>query len=389
MAEPEREYRKLPGKGRKNTFFAVAAGSVRLYVGKDHLLQVESTGWEEEYKRFYFRDIQAITLRTTARQKTIGGVWGGLGVVCVLGFLTAPTGWNTALLVFGIIFWTFFALNAFWGPTCACQLRTAVQVEDLWSLHRLKNAQRALQQIVPLIEQAQGKFEAEQLPEIVASVPQVAAPPSALGKGKELERIKHYNGRWHEVLFYFLLLFAAFNLIDLTQDNPALQIFDLIFCVGVMVGSVAAMLKQHQTDIPDGVRRVVWVTLGFICVYIWVGFVGAAIHVAVKSRGGAGDPGLPEFMQFTSLSGVDAVSVVCAAPLGIIGMLLLTNFRTHYKPQQPAPIAPQATAASLQSTPAQTAAAVVASHDTPATPPSAISSVSEDSHGDSGTPTLR
>src|SRR5260221_9835524 len=52
-------YRRLPGRGSTLTYYA------SLYEAADHLLQAASNGYTETYKRFYFRDIQAIIIRKT------------------------------------------------------------------------------------------------------------------------------------------------------------------------------------------------------------------------------------------------------------------------------------------------------------------------------------
>src|SRR6266849_2193626 len=59
MAASKSIYRRLGGSGATLTHHA------RLYLGPDHVLQSASTGYSEIYKRFYFRDIQAIIIRKT------------------------------------------------------------------------------------------------------------------------------------------------------------------------------------------------------------------------------------------------------------------------------------------------------------------------------------
>jgi hypothetical protein len=53
-------YKRLPGNG------ANFLERITLYLATDHLLYVSSTGFSESYRRFYFRDIHAITVRKTA-----------------------------------------------------------------------------------------------------------------------------------------------------------------------------------------------------------------------------------------------------------------------------------------------------------------------------------
>jgi hypothetical protein len=55
MAQNTSEYNKLPGS--KKGFLI---GKYTLWQGSDHLLQVFSRVGVEEYKRFYFSDIQAV-----------------------------------------------------------------------------------------------------------------------------------------------------------------------------------------------------------------------------------------------------------------------------------------------------------------------------------------
>jgi hypothetical protein len=86
---------------------------------------------------------------------------------------------STAAIV-GIIIALIFAvpllINNLLGSTCACQLRTAVQIEDLPSLCRLRQARKILEKIRPLIAAAQGRLTAE---EISARIRETIQPPAA------------------------------------------------------------------------------------------------------------------------------------------------------------------------------------------------------------------
>src|SRR5262249_54585927 len=65
----EKTYQSLPGRGRRSGFvsFGIASGWCSLWLGPDHLLAVDSKNYQEEYKRFYYRDIQAFIARRTKR----------------------------------------------------------------------------------------------------------------------------------------------------------------------------------------------------------------------------------------------------------------------------------------------------------------------------------
>ena len=62
MADAPAIYKKLPGVG------SGALARHRLWEGPDHLLVVTSWPSGEGYRRFFFRDIQAVVIRQTARR---------------------------------------------------------------------------------------------------------------------------------------------------------------------------------------------------------------------------------------------------------------------------------------------------------------------------------
>ena len=64
---PKRPYQRLPG----SLLFCWSS----LYLGSDHVLQITSIGFSESYRRYFFRDIQAITLHHTVTGKVWNGIW--------------------------------------------------------------------------------------------------------------------------------------------------------------------------------------------------------------------------------------------------------------------------------------------------------------------------
>jgi hypothetical protein len=150
MSKTPKQYRKLRGRGATLTHY------VKLYMGADHLLQVFSTGFTESYKRFYFGDIQAITIRKTMVGKIVNAVLGTI-VAAFAAFALSTS--DTVALVLGSIAACFafvLGINVAWGPTCTCYLRTAVQNEKLPSLSRLRRARRVLSHLQPQILAFQG-----------------------------------------------------------------------------------------------------------------------------------------------------------------------------------------------------------------------------------------
>jgi hypothetical protein len=113
-----------------------------LWLGADHLLAVDSTLATEEYRRFYFRDIEAIVIRQTAQRQ----IWNWVLVVLLLlmagpfffAWLSARDGTFLAASIGCALFWlVFIAINTLRGATCQTHIRTAAQTEQLPSLGRL------------------------------------------------------------------------------------------------------------------------------------------------------------------------------------------------------------------------------------------------------------
>ncbi len=156
----EREYRRLTRARARFT------GRTSLWLGKDHLLCIDSNGYTESYKRFYFRDIQAIMVRKTDRWKYYSLV---LGVLTGLFALFALLGRSevVALAVLGTIAGLFalaLVLTLAGGTTCVCHLRTAVHTEELHSLDRFRKARRTLERLRPVISAAQGGIATTEVP---------------------------------------------------------------------------------------------------------------------------------------------------------------------------------------------------------------------------------
>jgi hypothetical protein len=167
----EQEYQRLT-----RTIWRSLVTMCSLWLGSDHLLSIRSAGFQERYKRFYFRDIQALTIRNTRRRLVWNAVLGCLTALALAVVLYATAsnkyplagGLSSLVLVFGIP----LLVNNLLGPTCACQIRTAVQTEDLPSLNRIRKTRRVLDRIRPLIAEAQGLLTPE---EVAANLQQLAA----------------------------------------------------------------------------------------------------------------------------------------------------------------------------------------------------------------------
>lgn len=154
MADAPITYKKLPGTG------SGALARHRLWEGPDHLLMVTSWPTGEGYKRFFFRDIQAIVIRQNARRMVMNIV------LFILALLTAGPflifGENDAWIAAAVIggFWLLFIIiNTLLGPSCETRIQTAIQTESITSLVRLRTSLKVLARVQPHIIAAQAEPE--------------------------------------------------------------------------------------------------------------------------------------------------------------------------------------------------------------------------------------
>ena len=144
MATPK-EYQALPGRGTRFEGARWVAGirkSCRLWLGKDHILMLLITGYEEEIKRFYFSDVQAITVRRTLVGRVNNVVLLSFAGLCGIAASSTSGGFAAFWVIIASIFGLFAIINTWQGPTCITELKTAVQVEELSSLNRVRTAER-------------------------------------------------------------------------------------------------------------------------------------------------------------------------------------------------------------------------------------------------------
>jgi hypothetical protein len=156
MARGPKLYSRLPG--RPVTGFGVKM----LWQGPDHLLWVERSLGQETYKRFYYKDIQAVTMRRTRRHHLWNGLWGTFALLFGLIVIGAsgPAYFSTFMAT---LFAALLIVNLILGPACRVHLQTAVQIHPVSSLRRVRTARKAMRRIKALVEAEQGRLEPNDL----------------------------------------------------------------------------------------------------------------------------------------------------------------------------------------------------------------------------------
>jgi len=128
-----------------------------LWLAPDHILYVVMWFITEDYKRFYFRDVQAITLHRTKQGKYINIV------LTIIGLASVPAAFFTGEEARFFFFFSagitgvFVLINIWLGPTCECYMQTAVQRVKLNPLTRIKKARKVMNYLNPVILEAQSE----------------------------------------------------------------------------------------------------------------------------------------------------------------------------------------------------------------------------------------
>lgn len=344
MARQEREYRQLPGRGRKRGgFITITRIRARLWAGKDHLLCLFSTGYTEEYKRFYYRDIQAIVMRKTGRGAA-GNIFSALFLLLFAAFAmtaTTPAGAAVLWIVTGLAALV-LVVNLLRGPTCICHLQTAVSREELPSLSRERNAKKALDILKPLIEGAQGILTRE---EMVTRSAELSRQQESEVRSPSGERsgpaVPGYRGKVHEALFYLLLMDGVLNAAHFFVHGPVLGVIGSLCWVAVSIMVIVALVKQ-QGGLTGGLRSITWGAFAYMAVTFLLGYV-LVIYETIKNPDAMmamGNSQWALFMMFSNLSPADnpvlmfgaVLSTACALPLGFMGLVLLQKFRREQRP---------------------------------------------------------
>jgi hypothetical protein len=167
MAKAPKEYQRIPGRGMRvegSWVIAVSRTMCSVWQGADHLLLVDRMGYSETYKRLYFRDIQAVIIRKTAKAAVQNYI---MGLLALLFFLWAMAVVNlpgrVTLWIIGGLFALITLINLSFGSTCVTYFKTPVQTEQLPSLNRLRKARKAMDRIRPRLLEAQGAFNADEV----------------------------------------------------------------------------------------------------------------------------------------------------------------------------------------------------------------------------------
>jgi hypothetical protein len=267
MRAAKMKYKRLPG-GRRG-FFRQAS----LWLGDDHLLAV--TGWRftEDYKRYYYRDIQALVLARAPRWAvTLPWFFVALSLSIVARVARAgAVAWLPdvcwSLVVALAVAWLFVSLQA----SVRCSIQTAVSREELPSLLRFWTSQRAMRILGDRIAQEQGTLVEGWTAHVrEAPVSEATSVPVAAQAAVTAAEMPARGG----VPAPAIGLYVSLALGGVLFYRPAARFWFLPILA--QAGLAAwTLIRNDRSGGPRRTKRLMIVTLSF------VGGMGAAIYASV------------------------------------------------------------------------------------------------------------
>lgn len=166
MSDPKQPYERLT----RSRFGLNGTGS--LWLGGDHLLLVNTTFALERYRRWYFREIQAVVLQRKSTRlvwNSVLGViaillWAG-AVACLIASGTATAQDDIILLsvaaaVAGLLGFALIAVaawNTSMGPACKVFIQTPHGLDRISTPNRVPAAEALIARLQPILLAAQTK----------------------------------------------------------------------------------------------------------------------------------------------------------------------------------------------------------------------------------------
>ena len=297
-------YRKLPGSS--GLFLRK-----RLWLGPDHILLVTSNVLAQEYRRFYFNDIEALVIAEIENPaRFYGALLSVIAIVLTLGLAVAGhvvTSVLCGLLAMGL---GVFTLTR---PSVRCALKTRVSREALPSLKRPETARRVIAMLKSEIEKVQGAVPVDAL----AAHPHVegsTVPPP----------LSPYKGRMH--YWAFAAMFAVALLTPAKLYSSSIPVANALAGVhiGMILLAVIAAVKQHGSEVSRVARTVIALTLAWAA----TSFVTEQVIVASTIQAAFKNPMGFDYWR-DPIWDVAVANAIAYTVFGLVGLFALIS---HQRP---------------------------------------------------------
>ena len=295
-------YRHVPGS---SGLFVRKA----LWFGPDHVLLVTSNVFSEQYRRFYFSDIQAFTAAEIENPARFYG-WVLAVISGVLTFALASVG-HAIWAMLTLIACGALIVFAVTRSEMRCTLKTQVSTERLPSIKTRDGARDFVAALRQEIEKAQG-----------------ALPPGALGAHQHTTGtiapppLHAYRGGVHWATFALMFAVAALTPIRLTMPSAALSNFLAATHLSMVAVAVVAAVRQHGAALSRVVRTVIAITLAWSA----ASFLGEQLIVASSIQDAFRNPMAFQYWR-DPVRDVAVANAIAYFSLGLVGVLALISQR--------------------------------------------------------------
>jgi hypothetical protein len=198
------------------------------------------------------------------------------------------------------------------------------------------------------ILQAQGELPqaaTEAAPIPVA--PSLAAAIAAFPPGLAVPILKPYKGNTHRWMFCLLALDGALDGLQITLRSLPLMCVSSAVWIAAFGFLVAALVRQHQTDLRLAVRRLAWSVAVYLSVSVVLGeIIGVILSVESRPSGGAATQ-MDLLRQLAKINPLETpwllsylvFGVLGSFGLGLAGLLLLRGRAAQTPASEGAPSA--------------------------------------------------
>jgi hypothetical protein len=317
VAETRQNYHKLPGRRRGFVF------SASLWAGADHLLSVKSARFQEQYKRFYFRDIQAIVVTKSPRWVVSTPVFAGAAllltaVLIVRMLLPVLTDWLWLLLAALTGAWIYVSA----AQSCTCRMYTAVSREDLPSIYRMWTARKALAELEQRIAQVQGVFPENWAEAVDLRTLGPAAPANSAAAAGRRAATAHSRTWVSDIFLASLFADAVVTMLQINSRSPWLANLSMPLTVVQMASAIGIFVQRYRGELRIGMQRLAIAALLFIGGITYAQMIGDTMDAAMAGRRG------PVVVRARPRSGI-----VRPIYSGGAALLAIAGFVLSFKPE--------------------------------------------------------
>lgn len=316
----------------------VHGGWASLHLAPDHLLLRTSNLFVENYRRFYFADIEAITICKTNRRD----LWtGGLAIGLFLSVLPMLLSGEVTCF-FSIcagIFVCLMAYNLLRGATCRTKLQTRVQSRAL-PLRRVRKALRVTARISGPIAAAQATIAVTENSLAAAAPPARSTPAAVASEPPPLPGEKGPRaGALHLAMITFLMLAGGTAFVSAFEPlwAPAAYLTYALAMTNLAL-AVAALVRQIRRPVPRRLVLLAWISalthgLMLPAVYTVFGFVYGLQPAQLAQRGSAVGMQMP-LSALRNLPGFTVILFAYGAIVLVLGSIGCVLFlRTLQRPR--------------------------------------------------------